>query len=148
LTKLKGENYIKKKLKKIIPYCIGRIFSFTNAKQSKYYIIPAILNKAKSKKKEIIFNNINHFRDFLCVKDICSAIKVLIKKKATGIYNIGSGKKISISEIVRIIFNKYKKKYKIEQTYNQTCLISNNAKIRKLNWKPKKNILSIINELL
>ena len=110
LTKLRGENYIIKKLKKKVPYCIGRIFSFTNNKQSKEYIIPAIFNKAKSKKKEIIFKDTNHFRDFLCVKDICSAILILKKNKANGIYNIGSGKKVLLSNIVKIILDKYKKK--------------------------------------
>ena len=52
LTKLKGENYIKKKLKKKIPFCIGRIFSFTNINQKQDYVIPSIINKAKSKKKK------------------------------------------------------------------------------------------------
>jgi len=147
LTKLKGEKYIKKKLKKKIPFCIGRIFSFTDINQSKNYIIPSIINKAKSKKKEILFNNINHFRDFLCTKDICVAIKILIKKQITGIYNIGSGEKILISDIVKIIFNKFKKKYYIKEANKQTCLVANNSKIKKLNWMPSKNIKGIIKEL-
>ena len=147
LTKLRGENYIIKKLKKKVPYCIGRIFSFTNNKQSKDYIIPAIFNKAKSKKKEIIFKDTNHFRDFLCVKDICNAILILKKNKATGIYNIGSGKKVSLSNIIKIILEKYKKKYIIVNKNIQTCLVANNSKIKKLNWKPTKNIQSIIKEL-
>ena len=147
LTKLRGENYIIKKLKKKVPYCIGRIFSFTNNKQSKDYIIPAIFNKAKSKKKEIIFKDTNHFRDFLCVKDICNAILILKKNKATGIYNIGSGKKVLLSNIVKIILDKYKKKYIIKNKNIQTSLVSNNSKIKKLNWKPTKNIQSIIKEL-
>ncbi len=146
-TKLRGENYIKKKLKKKIPYCIGRIFSFSNTRQKKDYIIPAILSKAQSKKKEIIINNTNHFRDFLCVKDICNAISILRKKKAVGIYNIGSGKKVLISKIVKIIFDKYNKKYIINNNNIQTCLVSNNSKIKKLGWKPTKNIQSIIKEL-
>ena len=147
LTKLRGENYIIKKLKKKVPYCIGRIFSFTNNKQSKDYIIPAIFNKAKSKKKEIIFKDTNHFRDFLCVKDICSAILILKKNKANGIYNIGSGKKVLLSNIVKIILDKYKKKYIKKNKNIQTSLVSNNSKIKKLNWKPTKNIQSIIKEL-
>jgi len=147
LTKLKGENYIKKKLQNKIPFCIGRIFSFTSTKQSKDYIIPSIFNKIKSKKKEILFSNINHYRDFLSLKDISSAILVLAKKNATGIYNIGSGKKILISDIVKIVFKKYKKNYYIKNSNKQTCLVSNNSKIKKLNWKPSQNIQSIIKEL-
>ena len=147
LTKLKGENYIKKKLKKKIPFCIGRIFSFTSINQKKDYVIPGIINKAKSKKKEIFFNNTNHFRDFLCISDICKAIKILINKRATGIYNIGSGNKVLISDIVKLIFAKYKKKFFIKKNLKKTCLVSNNSKIKRLNWQPTKNINLIVKEL-
>ena len=147
LTKFKGENYIRKKLNKKIPFCIARIFSFTNINQKKNYVIPSILSKAKSKKKIIFFKNTNHYRDFLCVKDICNAIKILINKKSTGIYNIGSGKKVLISDIIKLIFNKYKKKYFIKDTLKPTCLIADNSKLKKLNWKPTKNIMGIVKEL-
>ena len=147
LTKLKSENYIKKKLSKKISFCIGRIFSFTSANQIKDYVIPGIMSKAKSKKKQIFFKNTNHFRDFLCVGDICKAIKVLIDKKSTGIYNIGSGNKVLISDIIKLICDRYKKKYFIKNTSKQTCLIANNSKLKKLNWQPTKNIEAIIKEL-
>ena len=147
LTKLKGENYIKKKLNKKISFCIGRIFSFTSADQIKDYVVPSIMNKAKSKKKQIFFENTNHLRDFLCVSDICKAIKILIDRKSTGIYNIGSGNKVLISNIIKLIFTKYNKKYFIKNKSKQTCLVANNSKIKKLNWQPTKNIEEIIKEL-
>ena len=149
LTKLEAENYISNKLKKNhIPFCIGRIFSFTNKNQTKSFVIPSIINKAKKAKKKIKFDNVNHFRDFLCVYDICKAIKILMKKKSTGIFNIGSGMPILISSIIKLVFNKYKKSYHINNKTIGNSLIANNNKIRKLNWKPSKNIKSIIEELL
>ena len=149
LTKLEAENYISNKLKKNhIPFCIGRIFSFTNKKQTKSFVIPSIINKAKKAKKKVKFDNVNHFRDFLCVYDICKAIKILMKKKSTGIFNIGSGMPILISSIIKLVFNKYKKSYHINNKTIGNSLIANNNKIRKLNWKPSKNIKSIIEELL
>ena len=147
LTKLKGEKYIQKKLNRKIPFCIGRIFSFTSVHQKKPFVIPSIVDKAKLKKKLTLFNNTNHLRDFLCVSDVCEAIKILIDKKSTGIYNIGSGNKTLISDIVKLIFYKYKKNYLINNTSKQTCLVSNNSKIKKLNWKPTKNIKSIVMDL-
>ena len=45
LTKLKAERYIKKKLKSKIPFCIGRIFSFTHISQEDSYLIPSIVKK-------------------------------------------------------------------------------------------------------
>ena len=86
-------------------------------------------------------------RDFLCVSDICEAIQILLNKKSTGIYNIGSGNKVLISNIIKIIFNKYKKKYFIKNTLKQTCLVANNSKIKRLNWRPTKNIEAIVKEL-
>jgi nucleoside-diphosphate-sugar epimerase len=147
LTKLKGENYIKKKLNKKISFCIGRIFSFTSVNQIKDYVIPGIMSKVKSKKNKIFFKNTNHLRDFLCVSDICKAIKILINKKSTGTYNIGSGNKVLISDIIKLIFKKYKKEYLIKNTSKQTCLVANNSKIKKLNWQPTKDIKEIVKEL-
>ena len=147
LTKLKGEKYIQKKLNRKIPFCIGRIFSFTSVHQKKPFVIPSIVDKAKLKKKLTLFNNTNHLRDFLCVSDVCEAIKILIDKKSTGIYNIGSGNKTLISDIIKLIFSKYKKNYLINNNSKQTCLVSNNSKIKKLNWKPTKNIKSIVMDL-
>ena len=147
LTKLKGEKYIKKKLNKKISFCIGRIFSFTSINQIKDYIVPNIMSKVKLKKKKIFFKNTNHLRDFLCISDICKAIKILTDKKSTGVYNIGSGNKVLISDIIKLIFTKYKKKYFIKNTLKQTCLVANNSKIKRLNWRPTKNIEAIVKEL-
>jgi len=147
LTKLKGENYIKKKLNKKISFCIGRIFSFTSVNQIKEYVVPSILSKAKSKRKKIFFKNTNHLRDFLCVGDVCKAINILIDRKSTGIYNIGSGNKVLISDIIKFIFAKYNKKYFIKNTLKQTCLVANNSKIKRLNWRPTKHIEAIVKEL-
>ena len=83
----------------------------------------------------------------MCVSDVCKAIKVLINKRANGIYNIGSGNKVLISDIVKLIFTKYKKKYFIKKNLKKTCLVSNNNKIKKLNWQPTKNINLIVKEL-
>ena len=148
LTKLKAEKYIQKKLKKTkIPFCIGRIFSFTHKKQTSDFVIPGIIKKAKSNKKIVYFKNTNHYRDFLSTSDICKAINVLFKKRANGIYNIGSGKKILISHIIKLIFKKYKKIYRINEKNKPTWLVADINKIKKFKWKPKNNILSIVNEL-
>ena len=128
-------------------FCIGRIFSFTHKKQTSDFVIPGIIKKAKSNKKIVYFENTNHYRDFLSTSDICKAINILFKKKANGIYNIGSGKKILISHIIKLIFKKYKKIYRINEKNKSTWLVADINKIKKFNWKPKNNILSIVNEL-
>ena len=46
-----------------------------------------------------MLEDLNHFRDFISVNDICSAIELIIKKEITGVINIGTGKKIQLSKI-------------------------------------------------
>ena len=149
LTKLKAERYIKKKLSKSkIPYCIGRIFSFTHISQEDDYLIPSIVKKIrKSKKNNIVFNNMNHYRDFVSVADICEAIKLLWIKKSKGEFNIASGKATYIKNIVKFLCKKYKKK-PIFIDNGKSYLVGDVKKIKKLGWKSKKNIFQILNEYL
>ena len=149
LTKLKAEKYIKKKLSKSnIPYCIGRIFSFTHINQEDFYLIPSIVKKIrKSKKNNIVFNNMNHYRDFVSVADICDAIKLLWIKKSKGEFNIASGKATYVKNIVKFLCKKYKKK-PIFVDNGKSYLVGDVKKIKKLGWKSKKNIFQILNEYL
>jgi len=149
ITKLKAERYIKKKLSKSkIPFCIGRIFSFTHISQEDSYLIPSIVKKIrKSKKNNIVFNNMNHYRDFVSVTDICEAIKLLWIKKSKGEFNIASGKATHIKNIVKFLCKKYKKK-PIFIDNGKSYLVGNVKKIKKLGWKSKKNIFQILNEYL
>ena len=145
LTKLRAENYIIKIFNKNnIPYCISRIFSFTHKNQSDDFVVPSIMKKID--KENYTFENVNHYRDFISTKDICSAIRILFNHKAQGIYNIGSGKKILISDLIKIIARKKNKKILLKKNKKKTCLFADISKIKKLKWKPKKNIASIIND--
>ena len=89
-----------------IKVCIGRIFSFTDKNQKIPYVIPSIKEKLKSPEKKIIFENMNHYRDFLNTSDNVTAINKLRIKSNEGIYNIGSGKKFYLKNIVKIFNTK------------------------------------------
>ena len=149
-TKLDAENFIKKKLKKTYKSCIGRIFSFTDKKQAKEFFIPSMASKIlTSKKKIVFFKNLNHYRDFISTDDICSAIIHLWKKKAVGEYNIASGKKIYLEDLVKLICKKKKKNPLItKENDKKTYLLANINKIKKIGWKPSKNINNIITDYL
>ena len=60
--------------------------------------------------------------------------------------HIGSGKKILISDLIKIIARKKNKKILLKKNKKRTCLFADISKIKKLEWKPKKNIASIIND--
>lgn len=144
-TKFYAENYIINNSKNL-NYCIGRIFSFTSKKQNKNFLIPGLINKIKNNKK-IILNNINHYRDFLPIDDVCSAIKILFIKKKTGIFNICSGKKIKIIKIIKGL-NSFNKKIIITDENKPSILFGSNLKLKKLGWKiSRKNYISYLKKI-
>jgi UDP-glucose 4-epimerase len=152
LTKLRAEKYIIKKMNSKIPYCIGRIFSYTDINQSDSYLIPSIYKKISNIKnnKKILFLNLNHFRDFISIKDIVYTIKKLFIKKANGIFNIGSGNSVNLKSIPLLMKKNMKKNISVEfkDFKEKTYLIADIRKIKKLNIKNKRDINTILKDYL
>lgn len=148
-TKAEAEKKIaifQKKLK--FPICIGRIFSFTNYDQQETFLVPAIFKKIKFSKNIPYFDNLSSKRDFIHIDDICSAIYFLLKKKQSGIFNIGSGKSQPISKIALFFSKTYKKKILItnNKSIKKDIILSNISKIKKLGWKPKLSFNHILKD--
>ena len=127
-TKLISEKYIQKNLTN---YCIGRIFSTSNKNQRKNYLVPDLKDKVKKAKKEIILENLNHYRDFISKEDITKIIYKLLEKKFIGVINIGSGRPVFLKDIAKLILNKYKKKGIFIDNKIRTYLIANTQKLKK-----------------
>ena len=106
--------------------------------KKKSYFIPSLVDKLNSSKRKIYFTNVNHYRDFLIDEDIINGIKKLLIYRATGIYNICSGKKLNLIKLIKYLNITKNKKIVIDNNKNYTMLIGDNRKLKKLNWKPKK----------
>tara|TARA_B110000971_G_C19979358_1_gene486587 strand:+ start:249 stop:1133 length:885 start_codon:yes stop_codon:yes gene_type:complete len=147
-TKLLSEKYIKNKSKKIITFCIGRIFSFTDIKQDKSFFIPNTFRKIlNTKQLDINLSNYNGLRDFISVDEITSLIGMLYMQKSKGVFNIASGKPASLKNIVLKIHKITKsKKIKLNNIINNdNNIIANITKIKKkINWKPNSDINKIL----
>ena len=151
LTKLMAENYILQKKKYThVQFCIGRVFSFFHHKQkSSYFIQNAYRKIYQQNNKNIFFTGLQQYRDVLGVRDICEAINFLHKKRAVGIYNVASGKKTKLLEIIKILLNKKKIKITTNRiTRKNLNLIANVDKINSLGWSSKQNINQILKEYL
>ena len=154
LTKIKAEHEVSKYSKNKgnkINYCIGRIFSFTSNKQKSYFLIPSIYKKLKKSKKKVVYSNqYSSIRDFIHIDDICFAINFLLSKNLPGIYNIGTGKKIKIIDILKILSKKLKKKVIMNNSKINYAdsLVANINKMKKIGWNPKKGIDKILSDFL
>lgn len=143
VTKLFLKYYKKKK----IPVTIFRLFQVYGPKQDSNRLIPYVINGLK-KNKKIFLTSGKQLRDFCFIDDAVSAIIISIKKKKTNgqIINLGLGKKISVYNLVKKIFNIIKKG-KIEFNSKQAhigerkIILANIQKAKRLlKWKPKTSL--------
>lgn len=96
---------------------------------------------------ELSVGNLNAIRDFSDVKDIVAAYALLMEKGGSGeVYNVGSGKGLSIQQILQILksFAKTEISVKIDQAklrpVDLKYLVCDNEKIRELGWQPQHPI--------
>ena len=136
-TKLLAENYIKLKFtNKNISFCIGRIFSIFNNKNEGFFT-PSLLSKIKNGPRNLILENLNHYRDFLSTEQISKIIFFLWKKKFCGTINIASGIKTNLTDIAKIFAKKAKKKV-LFKSNKSSFHIANISKLTKLGYKSTK----------
>lgn len=104
--------------------------------------------KLFQKKTIEIYNNFKHSRDFTHVADVTKFIygcylKINKKKEIiNNIYNVGSGKKTTLKQLVYLLEKNFNKKFKIKTLKKQTGDIENTlaniSKARKeLNYNPE-----------
>jgi len=145
ISKNKAEKYIKTKSLKnnfhFISFRMFNIFGQNTNKESSYTSV--ITNFLKMYKKNLpltINGDGNQTRDFLHVNDLCECFYMgAISKKKNRIYNLGSGKRLSIIKLAKMISNRiiFRKEIKNEIRHSQ----SNISKVTKeLAWKPKISV--------
>jgi UDP-glucose 4-epimerase len=68
-------------------------------------VIPKFIQLVKEGKSPLIFGDGEQTRDFVFVKDVVIANLLAAESVATGIFNIGTGKSITINELVKTIIS-------------------------------------------
>jgi UDP-glucose 4-epimerase len=102
-----------------ITHCIFRYFNVYGPRQSLRYkpVIPTFIHNLLTGKRLVMHGGMQT-RDFVFVTDVARANRISCDKKATGIYNIGSGKQIQITQVVAIL----------EKLTNKTAVVKHLAK--------------------
>ena len=121
---------------------IARIFNFTGNKQQMGHFIPDITDKINNC---LTINNINQFRDFIHIDDVCKAIDIMIMRKFEKTLNISSGKKINLIQIAKIIQKKKTNKNIKFDKKRGGDIFGNNNILRNLGLSQFKGINQIIN---
>lgn len=132
-----------------LPVIIARPFNNYGPRQSTRAIIPTIITQLLNGKK-LKLGKLDTFRDFVYVKDTADSLIKLSNSKfgKAEVFNICSGKTISINEIALKISKILKKSFKLKldkkrlrpKNSEVQILHGCNKKIKKkLKWRPKTN---------
>ena len=129
-----------------IPITIFRPFFTYGTVGQHDSFIPRLIKKIENQ-NEIILDNPQEIRDYVFIDDVVDAIIKAIKKKPSKIktYNIGSGKKILINDLIEKIIKFYPKKIHVKRgrktELNNRKLVADINLIKKeLNWSPKTSL--------
>ena len=129
-----------------LPVCITRSSNNFGPFQYPEKLIPFFIINALNNKKLPLYGDGLNVRDWLYVKDNCSAIDIVRKKGLSGeIYNIGANNERTNLEITNIIIDHLKKPSSLVQFVKDRlghdkryCVDIN--KIKNLGWNLDKNI--------
>ncbi len=140
-------------------YLIFRISSVYGLGQDykKSGVIAKFINWMKNNEPPVVFNSLNSFSDFVYIDDVINAIVLSIQKNTQNeIFNLGSGKAITLKEILDILYKYFpcapKPKLETNLLYphkEYKGLYLNTDKIKsRLSWSCKYNIEDGLREML
>ncbi|MDP2741303.1 MAG: NAD-dependent epimerase/dehydratase family protein [bacterium] len=126
-------------------FVILRLSNVYGPRQWESGIIPSIITKILKKEKPVIYGSGNQTRDFIYINDAIEALIMLAERGKNGIYNVGTGKEVSLNEIFKLV--KYFLNVRISPIYKNSRDIEAKRsaldikKIKKeFGWYSKTNI--------
>jgi len=124
---------------------IVRLFSVYGPKSPSHLVTSKIITQLQ--KEYLILGNLNSQRDFIYISDVINAIKIVFEKSSGfNTYNVGTGKCYSILDVCNLLKKLSKSDIPIKTSKSKIRkndvkkIVSNNAKIKKLGWKPQVNL--------
>lgn len=99
-----------------IDYIIFRMFNVYGKGQNTQYagVITKFLENIRDDNPLVIYGDGEQTRDFVSINDVVEAFDCATKLHKNGIYNIASGKSLSINELAQIMFEVFGKKLDIK----------------------------------
>ncbi len=108
-----------------LSFTIIRFFNIYGSHQNPIFVVPKTIHNILNGKKPLVYDGGNQTRCFTYVEDAVTAVDRLMKKKASGIYHIGSNFEYTIAEAIDVIskvatFEQKVKKINTNDLYGNT----------------------------
>lgn len=143
LSKLVGEQIAAMLTKKLT---ILRLFNVYGPCQTGPYagVITRFLERARMGLPPEIYGDGKQTRDFIYINDVTSAVATILEKNAVGIFNIGTGRAVSITElaymVIRLAGLSNRPIYAPPRPGDIKHSVANINKIKSLGWEPQTTI--------
>ena len=156
-SKLAGEHYCEVFARSFaLPTACLRYFNVYGPRQdprSRYAaVIPKFIQRVLNGEPPIIFGDGNQTRDFTFVKDVVEANILAAEANVTGVFNIGTGKSISINDLATMIMDvtgvRLAPVYEPERSGDIRHSLADIAKASAMGYRPKHSLREGINETL
>lgn len=158
LAKYSSEKYISLFKKKGVNYTILRFFNVYGPGQRignlKQGLIRIYLTQIFKTKKLVIKGSLKRFRDFIYIDDVTNLLKKILnnKKSFNKVFDVSFGKKIYLSNLIKILKKKIKKKFRIivkkGTPLDQFGIYSNSTSLKKINFTPKVNLANGVEKFI
>ncbi len=147
LSKLNGEKILLNLKKSGVNVKIFRIFNaygiFQDYNNPFQGMLSIYLSQIQRNSKVRVTGSLSRSRDFIYIDDIIDAFTNLkiLNYQHSDIFNLGSGKEVKVSSLLKSLFKETKKKYKVliadkhSGDTNNSC--ANISLIKKIGWKSK-----------
>lgn len=139
---------------------VARAFPHTGPGQSEKYVVPAVALRLRTAKRigapAINTGNLDAVRDFLDVRDVAKAYRLLLEQGVSGeIYNVASGRGIALIDVVSRLMTAIGHRVILEpdptlsRPNDLTFLVGNSDKLgRDTGWAPTVSFEQTLEDLL
>jgi UDP-glucose 4-epimerase len=149
ITKLLGEELCQI-YRRYFPITVMRFFNIYGPGQEKR-VIPDFIEKARSGKIDVLGDG-RQTVDFIHIDDAVLACMAAMDKMDSGIYNVASGREVSLNDIAEIVsgeFGGVEIIHKKSQIRGQARILADTTRIKKhLEWEPVVDIRQGIKEII
>jgi UDP-glucose 4-epimerase len=134
-----------------------RIFNVIGRRETNPHVVPEIVGQLQSGSESLRLGNLRTRRDYTDVMDVTAALHLLLESPLGDhtIFNLGSGRSVSVSELVQLCEKLLGRSIVIElepaklRTTDRAELVADATVLRRTTgWEPARSLAETVEELL
>jgi UDP-glucose 4-epimerase len=157
-TKLEGERLAREFESRAGTRCVvARIFNVIGKRETNPHVVPDLVGQLRDGSLSVRLGNLEPRRDYTDVIDVAAALERLLSlaDDVTGTFNLGSGRSVSVAELVRVCEQVLGRTVEIEvepqrrRARDRAELVADPRLLREATgWRPTRSLRETLAELL